>query len=396
MTERDDKLGPTPALDYGQPATAEGFLIRTMPGGVVVSAVPTARRVLRALRGPIAGATLTGVFVALLLYAYRNDPVPAGALLLPGLVLLIVGYRLVAQLLWVLNPVRWEVDAANLTCVARRFTGVVREQYARSLIADLRVEKVKLPNRSLKAPHVVLVGAEGAKVAIASGSRRELDALATALRGALGLPPDPAREATYPPRPRGVRSERVVTQTGAWVSLRPSVMPWPVIAVAGPVLLVAALAVEHFVIFRSPTRQWTQTEARAWAVIRVTCLTLVPLTLLCAALYRLRRTTALGIQRASLVLVETGFVRPCNVEWPLSAVVALHVSEPTRPRPSAASLSIVLKNGEIVRAMDGAARRDVEFAAASLRHAISRAASPASTPPEGTPAGVPDPESRAG
>ena len=241
----------------------------------------------------------------------------------------------------------------------------------------MRVQRVKLPQQSWKTLHVVLATAAGHKLAIASGSRRELEALCAVLREILGLPPDPSDESSYPPRPRGARAHRHATPGGVWMTLRPTVVPWRWVAVLGPVLFTGALAVEHFATFSSPTGSWTPTEARAWAVVRVSMLTLVPLVLACIGLYRLRRTTIVGVQNGSLMLVETGLVHPCHVEWPLAEVTSVDVAEATRRGASRAALAFVLKTGEVVRALEGERRREVEWIASSLRHAMARAAASA-------------------
>src|SRR5581483_11097900 len=169
--------------------------------------VPTARRILRPVWAFAGFLVISGLIAGGILYAYRNDTLPVGTLVWPGLLLLVGAYQLLAQLVRVFHGVRWEVDETTVVLVVRSLTGVTRAGWPRASVADVRVQRVKLPGQSLKTRHVVLESAAGHKLAIASGSRRELDALCAVLREVLGLPADPADESTYPPRPRGARAE---------------------------------------------------------------------------------------------------------------------------------------------------------------------------------------------
>jgi hypothetical protein len=367
-----------PSLDYAQRASAEGFVVQRRPGGAVVIAVPTPRRILRPVWGFTVFVAIAGLIAGGITYSYRNLALPVGALVWPGLLLLAGAYHLLSQLVPVFHGIRWEVDEATIEVVVRRLTGVVRHGWPRDAVADVLVQRVQLPGQSWKTRHVVLATAAGHKLAIAGGSRRELEALCAVLREILGLPPDPADESSYPQRPRGARAQRHATPGGVWMTLHPTVVPWRWVAVLGPVLFAGALAVEHFATFTSPTGSWTPTEARAWAVVRVSMMTLVPLILLCIGLYRLRRTTIVGVQNGSLMLVEKGLVRPCHVAWPLAEITSVDVADATRRGRSRAALAVTLNTGELVRALDGERRREVEWMTSSLRHAMARAAAPAS------------------
>ena len=101
-------------------------------------------------------------------------------------------------------------------------------------------------------------------------------------------------------------------------------------------------------------------------------ITLIPLTVLSVALYRLRRRTSLGLQGGTLLLVETGLVRPSHEEWPPGAVAGVETAP--AGRASRASLHVLLRDGRTVTALEGERRRDVEWTAACLRHALARAA----------------------
>ena len=118
--------GAPQSLDYAQRASAEGFVVQRRPGGAVVTALPTAQRILRPVWSFTGFLVISGVIAGGIIFAYRNESLPVGTLVWPGLLLLAGGYHLLAQLVPVIYGVRWEVDEATVVVVVRRLTGVVR------------------------------------------------------------------------------------------------------------------------------------------------------------------------------------------------------------------------------------------------------------------------------
>jgi hypothetical protein len=227
-----------PPLEYAPQPNVGDLTLSRRDGVVTIQVLAGWRRILRAGWSLILCLIFMAVPLAflILLPAKINDAPP---------IITVVSFSLIwgiatsiKPLLFTLRGHRWVASPTQLEFTGRRLTDIVNEVYPRNVIADLRVERVRMKNRILKRRGLVVIKPDGNKVVILFGTPAELDFACQTFKDALNLPSDPLGESHYQKPPRWSRIKRRVTLDGVVLTLFP-----PRIGIDGVLLILLSLAV---------------------------------------------------------------------------------------------------------------------------------------------------------
>ena len=360
----------SPTLEYGPQSVISGLVVSQHGETVVAEIVFTWQRALRAAAGPILwGAGMAGLMLAIVWFMQlfmRRDRMGSEWIwaLLPapiGVLLAITG------VLRTLRPIRFEASPEALTCTVRWAFEVEQARWMRDEIAELRVERFRVEQmQSWPRLTLVMRRQDGSDVALALGTRTELQALFGALRRGLRLEEDPLGASRYPVPPRGYRRCRRLLPGGMVLTFGPRYQMHLAAAIVG--IFIAAAT---FMLGPKLLGEWFRVTGglRALQALGVAS---IAVTLTYWLIATLGRTTTIIVRNGYVTLKESGLPRPCHLEWSPEEVGGIRLAWSNDDPPARrGALEIVPNHGLAVRTLEGKRRHVLEWVIQSVRVAMT-------------------------
>ncbi|HEY8665301.1 MAG TPA: hypothetical protein VIL86_01490, partial [Tepidisphaeraceae bacterium] len=219
---------------------------------------------------------------------------------------------------WVaLHPTVIVVDAERITLTQRGILQILRQDWPRFMVADVRVERLAFKDTLIRPYVVRLIPYRGEELDLYAGPKEEVRCIEGCLRNALKLPKGNVPEGVLPALRRRSRLRRKVEPLALTLSYAPRrinfslFLATPVLAI-GAVL--AACAVNgHIADFFAPGHLslWVLTIAAVYFVLGTIALQ--------AVVYSLSSRWSLTLDAERLELREVG-LRPGHEEWPTEEI----------------------------------------------------------------------------
>jgi hypothetical protein len=362
-----DPAQPLP-LDYGEHPGVGVVTCRRIEGTLTLTSLRDHSRILIGLALVAAAVVLAACLVAM-----HHWPGSGGArsgssttviLMLFGAISLVPAA--LTELALGLHPTALQLDDERLTLTRRTLVRVLRVDFQRHWIIDVRVKRLGFQDTLLRPFTLFIVLTDGREAGLLRGSRAEVDYAASQLREALGLPGERWLEAVYPPVPRRAAVTRTISVDGATLEFRQRRVPLLPLAAAMPFILAGSA---YVVTFITPNPQFPF-EPDSWAdwmvLLQVGVFALFGTVAVCGAWYHLARSTVLSVSEGRLTWSETGFP-PGHREWPLSEVSGFEVAP---IRFGGAELRMVRRDSTSIPLLRRRKRREVEWARENLQRAV--------------------------
>jgi hypothetical protein len=358
----------TQTLSYPPRATFRNFIVDLRPDGVVITILPDWRRLTLAVIEFLLwiGFALVSALGWRWLVTMPGQPFTIPDLFFPASVFATGSIRFAAQLIHLFNSGRYEVDADHLTWTKRKILEVQLIEWPRELIADLRVERIRLEEQAVRRRALVLRTTAGTVHAIHRGPLESLDFLCTTLKEALRLSDDPTGLDRYKPPPPRTRLRHLYHARGVEFNAPPP-YPWICCSIIG---LFVATAGFLFADYANRGPHFFESWPDTWAIPILSAAGFGSLAFFVAGLQisHLRCWTTLGVDGGTLAITQTGLTQPCNFRLNVHEVERIFVTEVNR-RPV---LEIAMKGGERIHVLRRGRSVDLAWICDGLNLAVSR------------------------
>jgi hypothetical protein len=303
-----------------------------------------------------------GLFMAFYVGTRGGTEFPWGILAFP-LFFLTIGILSAALNVWpMLFPVVLEVTPDALICRWRTLTQANSINLPRVTISNIRADRVRVTKGGLRRLGLVVSRRDSRDTVILRASRRELEFIAAALRGALGITHQPAAGMDIP-APRACRFGRLSYADGVAFIIPPP-HAW-LIALLVLFMSSALAAIISWRLFKFNNMPVVDLAA----IIASLPVGLIAGAFAAMALWssirKCQRTTTIVISSSGLSLAETSIINPLDAQFPLAEIAAIRLA-PIPDKPKTLALEILANNKPPLTLLQGERQADIEWLATIL------------------------------